>query len=534
MSSIDEDKRSVTQTNYVDEKGSTTDDQQGKWWSKEDDVRVRRKLDWNIVPFLFVTYLFAFLDRSNIGNAKVAGMNAALKLDDAQYQWLLTIFYISYIVFQFLLICYKFIRPSRFMAACVFVWGLAAILQATTHSWAGLMAARWFIGMAEAGYGTGVALYLSFFFPRHEIGTRFAGFVVASAFASCIAGSLAYAIQGAQKHFAIQSWRLIFIVEAAPTLLISVLLLFMLPDSISTARFLTPHERQIAEARLYRSSADQHTASVSCASSNRVSQTIRSHFDLRGGADALRDPISYINAALLFIINVSFSAIPVYLPQILSQMGYTKLRAQAFTAPPYAASFVLAMFMTWLADKTRIRYAYMMLMTILGIVGYFMLATIKDNHVRYGAVWLVVLGLFPSVPLLYSWLLVNANGESKKGVKLVIFGTVGQCGPVLGTRLFPAKQGPYYHKGMFINASLLILALCIQTGAALYMSLWNKRKAKQFDQTRMSVGHANAQRPLQFERKIDSLTVEGEEEIHRRRRDIAELGESSIYYNYQL
>lgn len=115
--------------------------------------------------------------------------------------------YISYITCQCLLIGYKLVPPSKFMGCCVTIWGIAAILQGAAFNWSGLMAARFFIGMSEAGYGTGVALYLSFFYPRDEIGVRFAGFVVGSTIASAIAGSIAYGLQSA--HASIDSWRLI-------------------------------------------------------------------------------------------------------------------------------------------------------------------------------------------------------------------------------------------------------------------------------------------------------------------------------------
>jgi MFS family permease len=102
---------------------------------------------------LTASYLFASLDRSNIGNAKVAGMTKNLGITDAQYQWLLTIFYVSYIIFQVGLLGYLFFRASRWMSACIMVWGCAAILQATAFNWTGIMAARFFIGASEACFG---------------------------------------------------------------------------------------------------------------------------------------------------------------------------------------------------------------------------------------------------------------------------------------------------------------------------------------------------------------------------------------------
>lgn len=517
-----------------------------RWWSEEDDARVRRKLDVRILPFLFLSYLFAFLDRSNIGNAKVAYMTRDLGIDDSQYQWLLTIFYIGYIIFQFLLICYKFVKPSRFMGTCIFFWGVAAILQATAFNWSGLMAARFFMAFFEAGYGTGVALYLSFFYPRHEIGYRFSWFVVGSAVASAIAGSVAYGIQSASVSIA--NWRLIFLVEAAPTVILGVAVFFFLPDSIQSSLFLTPYEREVAEARLYRAKIDQRLASEdektghNASLPQRVKFAIKTHFNFKNGADALKDPVSYINAALLFIVNNGFASIPVYLPTILSQMGYTALRAQAFSAPPYAVAFVLAVILSYAADKLKTRGILMMIMTAVGITGYFMLATIEDNHTRYAGVWLIVLGLFTFIPLCYSWLVTNSAGESKRGIALVIFGTIGQCSPLLGTRLFPETEKPYYRKGMYVSAGLLVAGFVIEVLAIAYFYSINRSKDKAFKQFATKQEEQDGemtptedrQRPLQHHLKINTKTEQGRQEQHLRYLDIAENREKSIYFRYSL
>jgi hypothetical protein len=86
------------------------------------EKRVVRKIDWNLVPLLMALYLLAFLDRSNIGNAKIAGMAKALDLDADRYSWLLTIFYISYILFQFQVLGWKRFSPNLWASWAIFGW----------------------------------------------------------------------------------------------------------------------------------------------------------------------------------------------------------------------------------------------------------------------------------------------------------------------------------------------------------------------------------------------------------------------------
>ena len=121
----------------------------------EIEKRVIRKLDRTVVPLVMVLYLLAFLDRSNIGNARIAGMDKDLKLTSDRYDWLLTIFYISYITFQWQALMWKLIPPHIWCAFCVFGWGLVSTVQAGIHTWRAEMALRFFMGATEAGYGPG-------------------------------------------------------------------------------------------------------------------------------------------------------------------------------------------------------------------------------------------------------------------------------------------------------------------------------------------------------------------------------------------
>jgi len=157
----------------------------------EIEKQVVRKLDWNLVPLVSSLYLLSFLDRSNIGNAKTAGMAKDLKLDSGLYDWLLTIFYITYICFGFSILCWKIFPPHRWagmwhsnlcphyrlscltiLAFVVFGWGAVASCQSATTSWAGMMVCRALMGMFEIAFGPGVPYLLSFFYLRHELGFR--------------------------------------------------------------------------------------------------------------------------------------------------------------------------------------------------------------------------------------------------------------------------------------------------------------------------------------------------------------------------
>ncbi|CDS00689.1 related to nicotinamide mononucleotide permease [Sporisorium scitamineum] len=498
-----------------------------KWWSDDEESAIRRKLDIRIVTTSFALYLVALLDRSNIGNAKTAGMEASLGMSDAQFQWLLTIFYIGYIVFQFQVLVYKLVPPRVWIAFCVFAWGVAGVCQAATTNWAGMMVARFFLAVAEAGYGTGWALYLSFFYPRTEIGVRFACFVSGGAVSAAIAGSIAYGLVHA--HTALAKWRLLFLIEGIPTLLMVPVAFFLLPNSIQSASFLTAREKQIAEARMF-------CPPPPAAEPNNQSWTsrLKRQINWSQAGTAFLDPTSYISGILLFIINVGYSSVPVYTPTLISQMGFGNIKAQGLSAPPYVLAFILSIILCYLTDRWQIRGPICTLLLLLGAVGYIMLACLRSTAPRYVGVWLIINGLFPFIPLLYMWLMANqASSESKRGLGLVIFATIGQCGTLLGTHLFPAREKPYYVKGTAVSAGLLLLGVVVSAAGS--FEFWRINRRRDREEAMADVATDTGGKSDGDEEKAGGRGEVGTmSEKDRRRIHVLLHGEESPYFRYTV
>lgn len=147
----------------------------------EEEAAVIRKLDYRLIPLVFFLYMLSVLDRSNLGNARLAGLEEDIDLTGFRYNWLGTIFYIAYILSQWLLIGWKQFPPHIWCASVVLLWGFVASIQAAAFNWAGMMACRFFLGVSEAAYGPGVPLYLTYFYPREKVGFRHGMFIAGSA-----------------------------------------------------------------------------------------------------------------------------------------------------------------------------------------------------------------------------------------------------------------------------------------------------------------------------------------------------------------
>ncbi|KAK9364711.1 major facilitator superfamily domain-containing protein [Lipomyces kononenkoae] len=439
------------------------------------EKRVVKKLDWNLMPLVVALYLMSFLDRSNIGNADAAGMSKGIHESSPQFVWLSTIFYIPYILFEWMALMWKVLPPHIWAFSCVLVWGIAATLQSATFNWQEMMVCRFFLAIAEAGYGPGIPYLLSFFYMRDEIGRRCGIFLSAAPFATCFASAaLAYGITSG--HSKLASWRLLFLVEGIPSIVLAFVAFFYLPDSPEKSRFLTEEEKDVAKARAIRQVGEQGTTRLGGIS-------------FKDAGEALTDPKNWLTALMYFSCNVSFSSLPVFLPTIITKMGFTSIHAQGLSAPPYFLSFLLCIATTWIADRTAQRGLVIITLSCIGGTGYLLLATCPSVGVRYFGIYLAAAGIFPAIANILPWVLNNQGSDTKRGVGVALLQMIGQCGPILGTRLAPNVKGMAVCSAfMFFNA---ILALTLRT----YL-VWQNKKVSERESEVAAVADADGKHQI--------------------------------------
>jgi MFS family permease len=145
---------------------------------------------------------------------------------------------------------YRVFPPHIYIAICVASWGLIASLQSIATSFPALLVLRAFLGISEAAFGPGVPFYLSFFYKRDELAFRTGLFISAAPLATSFASSLAWAITKAGGAIPIAPWRMLFLIEGFPSIVVAVFAWYYIPDSPGTARYLKPRLRQVAKIRL--------------------------------------------------------------------------------------------------------------------------------------------------------------------------------------------------------------------------------------------------------------------------------------------
>ena len=440
-----------------------------KDYTDEEEAAVVRKLDRKLVLFLALLYMLSFLDRSNIGNARIAGLEQDLSLSSSQYDWLLTAFYITYIAFEWMIMLYRILPAHIYISICVLAWGLIASMQSLCTSFGSLLVLRGILGITEAAFGPGVPYYMTFFYKRSELAYRVGLQISAAPLATSFASSLAWVIVKLSQGGPIASWRVLFLVEGFPSILTAVAAWYWIPDSPAKARYLNARERKVASMRLQ---SEQHSTSQSGESSSSATGIAglvqRLHLD--EVLATIRDPKSYLTALMFLSVNVSFSSLPVFLPTIINSMSFSPLASQALAAPPYLCAFAVVLVVGWYSDKIpNSRSLFLMGVALLSALSYAGIALAGYLHesigvagsitIRYVAVFGAAMGLFSSVTLIITWTLNNQATSTAKGTGLTILNIVGQCGPLIGVHLFPKSAGPFYISGMAVCAGFMAIGV---------------------------------------------------------------------------
>jgi MFS family permease len=393
-------------------------------------------------------------------------MEGDLHLDTSRYEWVLTSFYIAYIAFEWMSVLWKIIPAHIYITIIVLSWGITASMQSLSTSFSMLIVLRTLLGIGEAGF-TGIPFYLSFFFKREELALRTGFFIAAAPLATSFASSLAWVILTLARKGPIAPWRLLFLVEGFPSVIIAALAWHIIPDSPGKAKFLTKREKKIATLRLRKQKGSK---------SERVG---KGGLKFREVLETITDPKSYLTAFMFFFTNMAFASMPVFLPIIIHEMGHSVTESQALSAPPYLTSFVAVLVTAWLSDRLRNRGFFICFHALLSATGYITIALAGHFNLspwwRYAAIYPAAVGFFSVITIIITWTINNQESESKQGTGFAMLQLIGQCGPLVGTRLYPDEDAPMYVRGMSTCAGAMVLVAILSLTLRTYLKRKNAK-----------------------------------------------------------
>ncbi|CAI7604650.1 unnamed protein product [Penicillium pancosmium] len=431
--------------------------------SEEERAKIDRKLLWKLdirlVPWLSLLYLVSFLDRTNIGNAKLVGLEDDLKLTGAQYNACLTIFFVSYSVFEPLTnILLKRLRPSIFIPLIMIAWGICMTCMGVVKNYSGLMAVRWFLGLSEAGLFPGVSYFLSCWYKRSEFGVRMAIFFSAAALAGSFGGLLAAAIAKMDTIGGLAGWSWIFILEGLLTILIGIASFWLIHDFPDQAKFLSPDDRARVLRRL---AADQQSSAE------------HEEFKMDYFWASVKDWKTYTGAIIYMGADGTLYAFSLFVPTIISELGYSSIKAQLLSVPPYAAAAVLTVTVGFIADRTKQRGICNMSVSLLGMVGFAILLGCEAPGARYAGCFLGAMGIYPAIANTISWTSNNTEGVYKRGVSLGFIIGWGNLNGIVSSNIYRDEDKPRYYPG---HGTVLAYLVLFEFGGSLLQYILLRRE----------------------------------------------------------
>lgn len=296
---------------------------------------------------------------------------------------------------------------------------------------------------------------------------------LAAPLATTFASSLAWLILKVGETLPIAPWRVLFLLEGFPSVVIGAIAWSVIPDRPQTAPYLTEREKKVARLRLRHDKPKTRKAGkLERQQSNLKPREILSVF---------ADPTAWIMALIFFLTNMAYSSMPVFLPTILEEMGHTAVESQALSAPPYLIAFLSILATANLSDKLKTRAPFIIGHALFSALGYSVLALARPLHIgpllRYLAIYPAATGFFNVVVLIISWSINNQPTESRQGGGFALLQLIGQCGPIVGTRLYPKKDQPYFEPGMWACAGAMFGVAVLTVLLRWYLARENRKRS---------------------------------------------------------
>ncbi|CAF0845388.1 unnamed protein product [Didymodactylos carnosus] len=432
---------------------------------------VLRKLDFTLLPILCIIYLLSYLDRSNIANARLAGIEEDTHLTNIQYQWSLSIFFIGYILCEVPsnLILRRW-RASKWIAIIMLAWGIVAVCMAAIKSFVGLIICRFLLGVFEAGLFPGIIYYMSLWYKRKEQAVRLGLFWSFSSLAGLFSGLIAYGIM--QIKSPLSHWQLIFIIEGVPTILLAVFCWIFLPDSPEQCRFLNEEERSFEINRLAKDAGAAGDRSFSWAQVLSV----------------FKDWKTYVYMVIYITGSVALQSITLFLPSIISGMGkWDDIKTQLMTIPPYCVAFITTILLSFSSDHFVERSLHMVFINVISMCGFLILIFVNRQQVfilYFGAI-LVTAGVYANVLLKIVWFNNNFAGLTRRavaGAAIVSFGTIGG---VISSQIYPSSTKPKYYMGNAISLSCVGIQAILAILLRLVFMYENRRRSHLNDEQKI-------------------------------------------------
>ena len=409
------------------------------------EKRTMDKVTWRLVPFLVVCYFIAYLDRVNFSFAGGA-MSKDLSLTATAFGTAAGLFFLSYFIFEVPsnLALDKF-GARVWIARIMFTWGLISGAMAFVQGETSINIVRVLLGIAEAGFFPGIIYFLTLWFPAHYRARIIGWFMFAIPISTVIGSPISGMILGMEGFLGLHGWQWMFIIEAAPALILAFVVLGYLTDRPSQAKWLTSEESAWLQARLDAEKAQREKLSP-----------------IEWKQSILNPRVLALGLVYMGLVTPQYG-LSFFLPQIVKAFGgLNNIEVGFVTAIPYAVGAVTMVLWSRHSDHTSERVWHTIIPALAIVAGLVSAAFVADPSLKMACLCIAGFGFFASLPVFWTFPTALLSGTAA-AAGIAVVNSIGNLGGYLGPQVFGLlkdKTGNELY-GLLFLASLGAMAAVI-------------------------------------------------------------------------
>ncbi|KAL4954389.1 major facilitator superfamily domain-containing protein [Aspergillus filifer] len=423
----------------------------------ESDRALLRRIDWRILPIMFLTYFLQFLDKVSLNYANIMGLQKDLGMQGNDFSWLATAFYIAYAVAEvpqgILLQKYPVTKVLGFN---VLVWGILLCCSAAAQNYAGIMALRIILGIMEAVIAPSLTIYTSMWYTRAESTPRFGLCYCGLGVGQIIGGLISFGAQQAQSN----GWRIMFGVIGATNLIVAALVLFILPETPEKATFLTLTDKAHLKARLEADSAG-------------VGDKV---FKWTALIEVFGDAQTWLLILLTLLITIPSGVITTFSSILIQGFGYESKESALLNMPSGVVSIVSTMVSSYGIAKGYSRWLTIDILLIPTLLGSCLMSFLPTSNQAgcLAGIYMVNTTVAP-LALIFAWTGANYKGYTMKVAGSTLISAAFSVANIIGPQTFQAKDAPGYTPAKITLVAVNAAAIVVSTSLRV---LYGKRNAR--------------------------------------------------------
>jgi MFS transporter, ACS family, tartrate transporter len=380
--------------------------------------RLVRRVTWRLIPLLFCCYIVAYIDRINVGFAKLQ-LQGALGVDPTDFNGAYGLgaglFFVGYFLFEVPsnLILHK-VGARLWIARIMIVWGIVSMAFMFIKGVTSFYVLRFLLGAAEAGFFPGVILYITYWYPPAERARMIALFATGAIVAGVVGSPLSGALLGMHGIGGLAGWQWLFLLEGLPAVLLGLVVLVFLPNNPNDAVWLSGAEKQWINERVLVGGADGSAAG---------GHTLR---------DCFTSPVVWLFCLIYFLRNVATYGYEMWLPTMVKNAtGSSDTMVGFINGVPYLVAGVVMYLVGRHSDKTGERRHHIAAGAVVATVGFALAATAQNAVMAIGGLVLAFAGSKATLPPFWALSTEFLKGTAAAG-GIALINSVGNLGGLFG------------------------------------------------------------------------------------------------------